>query len=902
MKQNVLFLFFAFILLGTGQTAMAQRKFIHPGITYTQADLDRMKAMIDARREPFYSTFVALSNTIVTPGTLSGITQIKESQHNSTIGMDGRRAHDNALMWHLTGNKAYADNAVKYLNRYLNLTNSSSRGTGPLDNGKIYMLIEAAELMRSYEGWKAEDQAAFKKMLVHPGYSTKAVPSSHYSSTDDDNDVTFYWNIYNFDPGRWGNQGLFSARGLIAMGIFLDNDTIYDRAYRYLRSLPHRPDDLPYQSGPATAGAMTGETAYLRTYNASWGNSIPDYHSGEALQYYIYQNGQCEESCRDQGHVMAGIGNYTCIAEVAWNQGDSLYSCLNNRILTGIEYNNRYNLSFLKSYPDQPAPWSVSGYSTSESDCSYDNGIFYQAWSRSARWFGKDIYPDDRGNGFNSNKWREQSVAHYKVRAGVEPENMKWLQRSLDKLIEDEGYENWGVSGHHYEWFGWGTLTKRRTEWMAGDPGTFINGERISKMPSVPCVIAAVDYDYYAEDGDGHTYLNAGKAKSTLYRTDGAIEIAKDGKSNDNNNYVVTEMLAGEWMNYSLIFPTFGGNTVTEPARKYNVYVTYQSTGTGAKLFAAIDNGEKKGKELAPATEWTERCLGTFTVPCGAAVLRLYVKGTSRLLQLKNLRIEPVKSEELTVINLDVAATVKVYDASNNDISSDNEPVISAATDGDYNVPINVPHQKFLVYDFGEDGFDIRDVTLFNDGITQDGREQVKISGSTQNGKYAEAWNQSTAMNIMRTNGTTYDPLVQVINNAWTTTDGSNGLYCAGPMGKYRYLAVYNWSTTCKISELEIRGITNTSNVEEDTEPSATWDDTNDTGTGMKEAETDKTLGIRISGQEVTILGATAIEAYTLDGNSLVASRNEQIQLSPGIFILKININGQTVNQKIIIK
>ena len=40
----------------------AARKFVHPGITYTQGDLDRMKAMVEAKVEPFYSTFLALKN------------------------------------------------------------------------------------------------------------------------------------------------------------------------------------------------------------------------------------------------------------------------------------------------------------------------------------------------------------------------------------------------------------------------------------------------------------------------------------------------------------------------------------------------------------------------------------------------------------------------------------------------------------------------------------------------------------------------------------------------------------------------------------------------------------------------------------------------------------------------
>ena len=34
----------------TSDVAQSQRRFVHPGITYTQGDLDRMKAMVEARQ------------------------------------------------------------------------------------------------------------------------------------------------------------------------------------------------------------------------------------------------------------------------------------------------------------------------------------------------------------------------------------------------------------------------------------------------------------------------------------------------------------------------------------------------------------------------------------------------------------------------------------------------------------------------------------------------------------------------------------------------------------------------------------------------------------------------------------------------------------------------------------
>ena len=148
MKKDIFFFLCCAAFLIAGQAARAQgRQFIHPGITYTQGDLDRMKAMVKAKREPYYSTFLKLKespySSLDTQVANRG-GQIREGRFNATIGADGRRAHDLALLWHLTDDEAYARKAVEYLNANSYYTNTSSRGTAPLDNGKIYLLVEAA--------------------------------------------------------------------------------------------------------------------------------------------------------------------------------------------------------------------------------------------------------------------------------------------------------------------------------------------------------------------------------------------------------------------------------------------------------------------------------------------------------------------------------------------------------------------------------------------------------------------------------------------------------------------------------------------------------------------------------------------------------------------------------------
>ena len=108
------------------------------------------------------------------------------------------------------------------------------------------------------------------------------------------------------------------------------------------------------------------------------------------------------------------------------------------------------------------------------------------------------------------------ALAHYAVRAGLPENDYTWLKRYRDYMIEHHGCENWGIAPNwFYEWTGWGTLTKRLTPWMAGDPVSFSTGKRVSGIHLLPSEISAADYDYYclAEDPEGHTYHNVGKKR-----------------------------------------------------------------------------------------------------------------------------------------------------------------------------------------------------------------------------------------------------------------------------------------------------------------------------------------------------------------------------------------------------
>jgi hypothetical protein len=668
MKVKRIFTYFALvsiIIFIVTVDATAQRKFVHPGIGYTQSDLDRMKAMIDAKQEPFYSSFLALksdtySSITRSPRTWSGMTDKSGNKMitslNNTVGYDGRCATQYALIWRLTGDETYAKKAVSFLNAYIGLKNSPSSGTAPLDNGKIYLLLEAAELMRDYSGWATTDQQAFKDMLVYPCYSSKVNMAkqictetgktySYWDSATGDtlNRVTFYWNILNGDPMRHGNQGMFALRGLMAMGIYLDNDTIYDRTYRKFMSMPHRSDDLPYPTGAPIQGNLnTGSTTqWFNYYNVNANTetgSIADYGYDDELKYYIYENGQMEESSRDQAHAVCGIVMAENIAHIAWSQGDDIYSQYDNRLLKGINWTWRYNYSWYNNAIASNRYWS--GEDTWEPTVA--SGEFKEMTDRTMRWQSLKVNPygENKSTSSDGTKYwawtrgekaqlQTQMLMHYKVISPTTVDSLKWMQRAYNIMVDSLGYERgYKDTGHFYEFLGWGGLLDYRTIWMAGSGGKFIDKKFIPALPSVPCTIKAVDYDFYNDStsGNGHTFYHLGMRTDTNYRIEGGMDILQKG-----NDFVLTNMKGGEWMDYTF---------TTATATNYQISVSAKVNAKGVAVGFALDNGSVTYAYPDVNTDYTNNVLGNIKMSAGAHVLRIYIQGTDDAVELKNIQIE----------------------------------------------------------------------------------------------------------------------------------------------------------------------------------------------------------------------------------------------------------------------
>lgn len=632
----------ALIALGGTVNANAQRKFKHPGLRYTQADIDRMRAMVEAKQEPFYSGFIALRDSNFytryrdydrpLPTTSTGEPVIWDNP-GQWLDNFGKIAFNNALLYKLTDDRTYADKAVVVLNHYAPVHSVKPYGTNPLDASKIHLLLEAAELLRDYDGWKAEDQQGFKDFLVYPGYSTTENYYDKYASSDTlTNKVTIYWNIFQGDPARHGNQGLYAMRALLAMGIYLDNDTIYDRALRKTLSQKHRPYDLAYPKGPnLTPYNPSTQTEYFESWRLDGTGDEEDYGADDELKYWIYENGQCQESSRDQGHILDGLCGMMQMARMAWNQGDDLYTQYDDRLLKGINYTAKYVYSWLNNHTYNGVYWTEDDW-----EPTVENGQFLKVRSHNNRFRSLKINPwDENYTVSGPNTWSRgkhffaptQILMPYKIFLGRPADSILWAQRAYD--VEMDLLRQSGSYSDE-------NMTDYRTAWMAGDAGTFTDGRHVSGLHKVPGTLQAADYDYFNDSvcGLARTYYNSvPRADNGIYRSEGGMTIATDEA---DGLPMVTGMKRGAWMNYTL--------WVTETGT-YEVKAHAKVSSGDATMAFAVDNTTPDYVALTASAEASEQSLGKVRLQAGARVLRIYVDGADDAVSLKAITLTKTEND-----------------------------------------------------------------------------------------------------------------------------------------------------------------------------------------------------------------------------------------------------------------
>lgn len=284
----VFILFTASLALGSVMEPVLP--FVHPGISYSRADLELMRERVQGGIEPWASANAELRRQTpldFEPRVFRHIISGPNSQPDSggqELRASARTAHACALLWFITREEAYAEKARAILRAW-------DGGVWTFDENNTKLLaaqacdpfVNAAEILRhTWPRWEEADTALVTRLLMG----------------------TFYPVIRYYFPEANGNWDGANIRALLGIAIFTDNRDLFANAVRH----------------------------YL--FSSANGSIIK----------YVYPSGQCQESTRDQSHVQMGLGLFADAARIAWTQGVDLFGVADHRLALGFEYTSHYLL------------------------------------------------------------------------------------------------------------------------------------------------------------------------------------------------------------------------------------------------------------------------------------------------------------------------------------------------------------------------------------------------------------------------------------------------------------------------------------------------------------------------------------------------------------------------------
>lgn len=273
------------ILLNIPMSVFSQRTFVHPGGVHNRVDLDRIKEKVLAKESPWiegWNLMIEDSKAQYTYKAAPAESVSGPSGRRQRAARDGVAAYYNFLRWYVTGDERHAECAVNILNDWSAAVNGVI--TGELYQLPASIMVQVAEVVRAYPGWKADDIERFKKMCKEYFY-----PACKQSG----------------GCGSWSGWDGPSNTCNLAIGIFCDDEKIYNEAVDY------------YKHG--VGGGCLTEMVNPRTY-------------------------QVNEMGRDTPHAEIGPGSAAELCQMAWNQGDDLFGLEDNLLLKGFEYMGKYNL------------------------------------------------------------------------------------------------------------------------------------------------------------------------------------------------------------------------------------------------------------------------------------------------------------------------------------------------------------------------------------------------------------------------------------------------------------------------------------------------------------------------------------------------------------------------------
>ncbi|MNB74293.1 Endo-1,4-beta-xylanase A precursor [compost metagenome] len=353
--------------------------FTHPGVGLTKDILENMREQVIAKKEPWYSYYVAMTKspyasrnfassnqTDSTDPTKPRSMDFNSQSYNSRFIADGLRAYTQALMYYTTGDEVYRYNAMRLIRtwsrldpaQYKYFTDAHIHTGIPLNR-----MVTAAEILRYSDSdgldpallWTEADTANFTTNLINPVIET-----------------------FQHSNGYFMNQHLYPLLGAMSGYIFTDNMDRYNEGVEWF-----------------TVNATAADQGQNGSIKQLFRLVTEDAVTGEKLETPRVQH---VEMGRDQAHGAGDLTNVEILGRLLDAQGTKVdpdngtlstadnavtaYAFLGNRILKAADYFARYMLGY-------DTPWTpvVARYDTD------GNPVIYKVLSGAYRGrIGGNVY------------------------------------------------------------------------------------------------------------------------------------------------------------------------------------------------------------------------------------------------------------------------------------------------------------------------------------------------------------------------------------------------------------------------------------------------------------------------------------------------------------------------------
>jgi hypothetical protein len=338
---------------------------VHPGILHSRADLNTMRDMVWLGKEPWASAFDLFrkspesSKNIAVYG--NGGTQkeftyphVSDSNGDKQLRQDATTAYQQALMWYITGDQDYLNNAKKVLDAWANGLKQFFNTTEPANWDTVAQVWGASSVLSS--GVAGQKMAAAAEILLYTpssGWCRDAQGNIDYEKKKVyDNFLRLIWQESNKWYGFF-NQAAVGNMGYMSISIFLDDINGYNEAV----------ERFAYNKKAVDEANNTGNDSINFSVAAM-----------------ILDNGEIVEMGRDQGHSNLDVAALGAAARTIHVQGTKLdpvtgvpvaeggvdpYEFQNQKLLKAVSYFTKYNAGYdVEYFPNVNGVGQKTGWST----------------------------------------------------------------------------------------------------------------------------------------------------------------------------------------------------------------------------------------------------------------------------------------------------------------------------------------------------------------------------------------------------------------------------------------------------------------------------------------------------------------------------------------------------------